>query len=114
MNPGDLVLLWFPFNHSAAQPFKKRPALVLSRVGLGDDEAIVCVMVTGNPHRFRSAGAGDIKLTDWRSCGLAKESTIRSRRVWSAMPADFAGNIGRVKASTLEAVREEVRTLLGV
>lgn len=117
MNPGDLVALWFPFSRQEAgqAQWKKRPVLVLSRLGFGLDEVIVCAMVTSNENRYRSVGPGDVRLQSWSSFGLPKPSVVRCRRIWSAEPRDLAGRqYGRVTPAVLEAVKEEIRVTVGV
>jgi hypothetical protein len=52
--PGEIVLVYYPYSRHESQPDKKRPVLVLSHVGLNEDEAIGLVMITGNEKRFNS------------------------------------------------------------
>lgn len=113
MNPGDIALVWFPFTRDASEPFKKRPVLILSDVGLMDDQAITCVMITSNEQRFKSRGAGDVRVSDFRGCGLPKPSTIRTRRLWTAQSSDLASQVkGHVPPAMLEEVRELIRDTL--
>ncbi|MFI8528244.1 type II toxin-antitoxin system PemK/MazF family toxin [Promicromonospora sukumoe] len=106
VNPGDVVLLPFPLDSEAEEPYKKRPVLVVGAEGRGPDEALVVVMVTGNPHRYARPRPGDVPLSDWQSVGLARESTVRSRRFWSAESAHVVHRIGAVSDATLETVRD--------
>jgi mRNA-degrading endonuclease toxin of MazEF toxin-antitoxin module len=109
LSPGDIVLAWFPFSRHEPEPYKRRPVLVLSHIGLDEDEAIGLVMITGNEERFRSRGAGDVRIDRWADCMLAKESVIRTRRVWTARWRDLAGSVGRLAPlDLLDEVREEV------
>lgn len=113
LTPGDIVLAWYPFSRHEKQPYKKRPVLVLSHVGLDEDEAIGFVMITGSATRFASLGAGDIRIDRWQECKLEKESTIRTRRVWTGRWTDLAGAVGKLEpAALLEQVRDEVRNTL--
>ena len=86
LSPGDIVTAHFPFSRHEAEPYKKRPVLVLSHVGLNEDEAIGLVMITGNQQRFTSHGAGDIRIERWQECRLAKRSVIRTRRLGRQSP----------------------------
>lgn len=115
LSPGDIIMVWFPYSKHEAQPYKKRPVLVLSHIGLNEDEAIGLAMVTGNEKRFASLGAGDIRLERWQDCRLAKRSVIRTRRLWTARWSDVAGRVGSLQpASLLDQVRVEVRNTLAL
>jgi mRNA-degrading endonuclease toxin of MazEF toxin-antitoxin module len=115
LSAGDIVLAWFPFSRHESQPYKKRPVLVLSHVGLNEDEAIGLVMITGNEERYQSRGAGDIRVDQWQQCNLAKNSVIRTRRIWTCRWVDLAGNVGKLTPNgLLDQVRSEVRTALGL
>lgn len=88
---------------------------MLSHVGLLEDEAIGFVMITGNQRRFASRGAGDVRIERWRDCRLAKESVIRTRRVWTGRWSDLAGAVGKLEpGSLLDEVRTEVRNTLAL
>ncbi|NYD87761.1 mRNA-degrading endonuclease toxin of MazEF toxin-antitoxin module [Cellulomonas oligotrophica] len=104
----------FPF--SSAEPsgsqYKRRPALVLNAVGSGADEAIVFVMVTGSAARLASPSASDIPVRDWQAVGLARESVVRTRRIWTGQKRDVVRAIGRFDAATLELVRDMVVDLV--
>jgi mRNA-degrading endonuclease toxin of MazEF toxin-antitoxin module len=109
------VLAWFPFSKHEPEPYKKRPVLVLSHIGLNEDEAIGLVMITGNERRFVSQGAGDIRVDQWQESKLAKHSVIRARRVWTARRQDLAGTVGTLTPLTLlERVQAEVKTALSL
>jgi mRNA-degrading endonuclease toxin of MazEF toxin-antitoxin module len=115
LSPGDIVTVWFPYSRDEREPYKKRPVLVLSHIGLNEDEAVGLVMITGNERRFASQGAGDIRIDLWRECQLPKRSVIRTRRVWTARYLDLAGKVGTLQpASLLDDVRAEVRNTLGL
>jgi mRNA-degrading endonuclease toxin of MazEF toxin-antitoxin module len=115
LTPGDIVLAWFPFSKNETEPYKKRPVLVLSHVGLSEDEAIGLVMITGNEKRFASQGAGDVRIDQWRESKLAKDSVIRARRVWTATRQDLAGSLGKLTPpSLLERVQAEVKIALNL
>lgn len=98
LNPGDIVLAYFPYSRHEPEPYKQRPVLVLSHVGLNEDEAIGLVMITGNEQRFASLGAGDIRIDHWRECRLSKRSVIRTRRVWTARYWDPRGHCRQIGA----------------
>jgi mRNA-degrading endonuclease toxin of MazEF toxin-antitoxin module len=115
LSPGDIVLVYFPYSRHEPEPYKKRPVLVLSHIGLNEDEAIGLVMITSNEQRYASLGAGDIRIDRWQECKLSKRSVIRTRRIWTARYWDLAGKLGRLEpASLLEEVRQEVRYTLAL
>lgn len=111
--PGEIQFVWFPFSRTEAEPYKKRPVLILGVVGTAPDRAVLVAMVTGNQQRFLKPHAGDVALHDWQVLGLTKESVVRTRRIWTAEERDFAGApLGTVKDSVLAAVKAELRGLL--
>lgn len=115
LSAGDIVLAYFPFSKHESKPYKKRPVLVLSHIGINEDEAIALVMITGNEQRFNSQGAGDIRIERWQECKLWKRSVIRTRRVWTARYWDLAGKLGTLQpASLLDEVQAEVRNTLAL
>ncbi|MGH3633654.1 MAG: type II toxin-antitoxin system PemK/MazF family toxin [Mycobacterium sp.] len=115
LSPGDIVLVYFPYSRHEREPYKKRPVLVLSHIGLNEDEAIGLVMITGNEERFTSQGAGDIRIDRWQDCRLAKRSVIRTRRIWTARYWDLAGKVGTLQpTSLLDHVRDAVRNTLAL
>jgi mRNA interferase MazF len=70
-SPGDIVLVRFPFTDLTTT--KKRPALVISPreycESYGD---VVIVALTGRDQKDE-----DLKLTDWSSAGLLKDTWIK-------------------------------------
>lgn len=112
MKPGDVAMVYFPFNKNQAQPYKLRPVLVLAETGAGEDRAILVAMITGNMGRYQNPGAGDARIVDFKSAGLVKESTVRGRRVWTAEDADIEKIVGTVDPAILEAVQAFWRSKL--
>jgi len=113
ITPGEVRLVYFPFSHSEAEPYKKRPVLVLASHGTPPDQAVLVAMITGSAARVARPHPGDIVLTDWQRMRLDKPSVIRTRRIWTAEARDFTGNtLGAVGVDVLEAVKEQVRRTL--
>jgi mRNA-degrading endonuclease toxin of MazEF toxin-antitoxin module len=115
VHPGDLVLVFFPFSYLEEESFKKRPVLVVGATQPGEagDHAVLVAQVTGSPARVESPGQGDIVVTKWRECGLRKPSVIRSRRLWTPEPRDFAGEpFGKLDDDALTEVLQQVRLLI--
>ncbi len=114
MTPGDLRLVWFPFSRNEAEPYKKRPVLVLAATGVTPDRVVLVAMVTSNERRVRRPSPGDVVVTDWQQAGLLLPSVVRSRRLWTAEERDFEGTVlGAVDRPVLDQVRLNVRNLLG-
>ena len=113
MIPGELRLVWFPFSRNEAEPYKRRPVLVLAATGQVPDRAILVAMVTSNARRVLSPSTGDIIVEDWQQAGLRRPSVIRSRRLWTAEERDFDGTVlGAVDSAVLGHVRQHVQELL--
>jgi hypothetical protein len=112
---GDIALLWFPFGSSQSSSFKKRPVLILNKSGTGDDQAVVCTMITGSADRIENPHPGDIAVLDWQAFGLAKESVVRPARFWSAEESDVDKVIGKATPEfPSEALEAEPPTWLVV
>jgi mRNA-degrading endonuclease toxin of MazEF toxin-antitoxin module len=114
VNPGDVVAVMFPFSATQAEPYKRRPVLVVNEIGSPPDQAILCVMITSSERRLRSPRAGDVVISDYQGAGLARPSVIRCRRVWTAESTDVHKHYGAVDAATLAQVRSELAVLLGL
>lgn len=114
MSAGEIILVRFPFSPTEAKPFKQRPVLVLGSRGTGPDEAIFCVMITGNPERFARPRGGDIKIVGWQAAGLDTESVVRSRRMWTAERRDVTKIVGRVEDDVVALALAEVRLILDI
>lgn len=112
MSAGDVALVFFPFSQNESEPFKKRPVLVVADQGTPPDQALLVMMITGNPRRFSHPKASDIPITEWQAAGLDKESVLRTMRLWTAEGRDVDRVLGRVDLGTLEAARAAVRALV--
>ncbi len=112
MTPGDLALATFPFSAHASAPWKRRPVLILSNVGVAPDQAIFVAMVTGNSGRVLQPQPGDLQVKEWQAAGLVKPSVIRTRRLWTAEDRDLVRVLGQVPPELLEQARQAVRDML--
>ena len=73
-NPGDIVLVPFPFTNLART--KKRPALVLQRISSQIfPDLFILAMMTSNLHSEMLKG--DVILATWKEAGLPKPTKIR-------------------------------------
>ncbi|GIH72676.1 MULTISPECIES: type II toxin-antitoxin system PemK/MazF family toxin [Sphaerimonospora] len=113
MIPGEVRLVWFPFSHTEAQPYKKRPVLILAASGLGSNRAILAAMVSSSVKRAARMGPYDVPIADWQSIGLVAPSFVRANRIWTAEDRDFDNRLfGTVKDDVLDKVRQHVLGLL--
>src|SRR5690606_1677928 len=74
---GDVVRVPFPYTDRAAR--QHRPALVVSRGGLGEGGALLWVlMITSAVHR---GWPGDVTVEDHRTAGLPAPSIVRTAKI---------------------------------
>ena len=111
---GQVVTVWFPFSHMEAAPYKRRPVLVLGKIGSGADEAILVTMITSNARRVRSPHADDVPIPDHAACGLPLPSIVRATRIWTAQSRDVASTLGEVPPEVLDEVRTRIQPLFGL
>jgi mRNA interferase MazF len=103
---GDVVRVPFPYTDVDAK--QHRPALVVSRGGIGDRGALLwVVMITSAANR---GWAGDVSLIDgYGDAGLPVASIIRTTKI-ATIEARHADRIGRLSPSTWTLVVAEIRT----
>lgn len=109
---GDVALARFPFSEHEVVTYKLRPVLVLALHGDGVDQAVWLMMITGNARRFLRPSVTDVPLPEWRAMGLAKESVLRTTRVWTAEARDIERVIGAAPHEVTVEARESVRQAL--
>lgn len=113
MTPGEVRLVWFPFSHTEAQPYKKRPVLILAAQGVGPTRTILAAMVSSSVKRAAMMGPYDVAIPDWQRVGLVAPSFIRANRVWTAEDRDFENRLfGSVKDDVLDQVRQHLLSFL--
>jgi mRNA-degrading endonuclease toxin of MazEF toxin-antitoxin module len=114
IQPGDVLLLNFPFSASEDKPFKKRPVLVLGGPsGRGIEEAFLVAMVTGSGDRLANPRDTDVRL-DHIGAGLRMPSVVRANRIWAAESRDVAEVLGKVTLEELEQVQSAFRKAFGL
>jgi len=108
VNPGDLVLVRFPFTDPATT--KKRPALLLGRVARSPRNRLATVaMITSQLES--PALDGDVRLSDWETAGLLHPSLLRLAKV-ATVDEDLVDKpIGRLSKRDLAAARAAFRGL---
>ncbi len=106
MNPGDIVLVRFPFTEVAAD--KKRPALVLAGTIRSPRNRVVTVaMITSQVEALELEG--DVRLVDWKAAGLLHPSLLRLAKVATVDGDLIDKSIGQLSAGDLAAARRAFR-----
>jgi mRNA interferase MazF len=102
---GDVVVLPFPF--SDLSQTKRRPALVVAQAG--GDELLLC-QITSQAIGDRHAVA--LKVTDFQSGSLKKQSNVRPNRIFTADAGIIAYSAGRLHDLRTDEVVEKLVALL--
>ena len=105
-NPGDVVLLSYPFGEGAG--VRKRPALVISSSAFNQETGeVVIAQITSRVSP--PARAGDYNIVDWREAKLLRPALVRARlatlagslvlrRLGSLSVGDYQGALAALKA----------------
>ncbi|MQA91207.1 MAG: type II toxin-antitoxin system PemK/MazF family toxin [Gemmatimonas sp.] len=107
---GDVVRVPFPYTDRDTR--QQRPALVVSRGGLGDGSSLLwVVMITSAANR---RWPGDISLAGgYKAVGLPIPSVVRSTKI-ATIEARYAARIGRLSESLWAKVVSALRRHLGL
>lgn len=100
--PGDVVLITFPFTH--LKKTKKRPALVLLNVGDGD------VLVARITSKITNTNF-DITINEWKKIGLLLSSIVRIHKLGTIEESVIEKKIGVLDRSDWMRVCETVSKL---
>lgn len=106
---GHIVRLPFPFTDRPVQ--QKRPALVVSRGGVGAQQRLIWVaMITSAANRPwpQDVSLGD----DFQAMGLPIASVVRPAKI-AALNGAFAESIGRAPEAVLARVLAEIASIIG-
>lgn len=107
--PGDLVVVPFPFTDTAAT--KRRPALVISSPEFQQaNGCMVLLMITSAKH---SRWAGDVTLRDWKSAGLPQASLARLK-LFTLDNRFVLRKLGILSANDRKAVKESLQRHLAI
>lgn len=105
---GDVVRVPFPYLDRTRR--QHRPALVVSEGGIGQDAALLwVVMITSAANE---PWAGDIAIDDHVGAGLPVPSVIRPVKV-ATIETARAERVGHAPQATIDQVMARVRTVLG-
>jgi len=105
---GDVVRVPFPYTDRNTR--QHRPALVVSNGGIGEDGALLwVVMITSAENR---PWANDVRIPDHGKAGLPAPSVIRPVKI-ATIEASHAERIGQAPAATRKKVMAVVLSLVG-
>ena len=103
---GDVVRVPFPYTDRHTR--QHRPALVVSRGGLGEKRSLIwVVMITSAENR---GWPGDVSLADdYSEAGLPIPSVVRTTKIASveAARADRIGELGRSRWDEVESALKQ-------
>ncbi len=103
MNPGDVVVVRFPFTELATD--KKRPALVLAQTTRSPRNRLDTVaMITSKTEALKIPG--DVLLGEWELAGLLHPSLLRMAKVATIEEDLIDKKIGHLSAADLGAARK--------
>jgi mRNA interferase MazF len=94
-NPGDVVLVNFPF--AGEEQAKRRPALVLLDTG---DADIVVARITSQPRQAEL----DVEITDWHGAGLLLSSITRLHKLATLEKSLIGRTLGKLQPADHQAV----------
>ena len=106
---GDIVRVPFPYTDRATR--QRRPALVVSAGGIGEDQGLLwVVMITSAENR---PWPGDLSFGDaFAEAGLPAPSVIRPCKI-TTIEARYAERLGRLGPSLKVQVEKALRQRLG-
>jgi mRNA interferase MazF len=101
-----------PFPYTDQDTRQHRPALVVSRGGLGEKRSLIwVVMITSAENR---GWPGDVSLAaHYREVGLPIPSVVRSTKI-AVVEAARADRIGKIPSSKWDEVESALRKHLGL
>ncbi len=102
--PGDLVLIAFPF--SSGVEAKRRPALVLLDIG---DADIVVARVTTRHYQTPF----DVALVDWQNASLLAASVVRLHKVATLERALVDRHMGQVSTADRTRIAAILKSTYG-
>jgi mRNA interferase MazF len=96
IQPGEFWVADIPFTTGAVS--KKRPVLVLWLDGF---DVVAAAITTANPR-----SQFDVALSEWKSSGLRRSSTVRLSRLDCLEQSLLIGRIGMISAADATNVRQ--------
>ncbi|MBI1860180.1 MAG: type II toxin-antitoxin system PemK/MazF family toxin [Deltaproteobacteria bacterium] len=108
MNPGDILLLRFPF--TALDTDRKRPSLLLHATRLTEKIQLVTIaMVTSKVDGLKLEG--DVLIEDWKDAGLLHPSLIRLAKLATVERDLVEKKLGKVSDGDLLLIKKSFQKL---
>jgi mRNA interferase MazF len=105
---GDVIRVPFPYTDRDTR--QRRPALVVSKGQVGEEGALLwVVMITSAENRSWN---GDVPIPNHTEAGLPAASVIRPAKI-ATVEARHVEAIGKVMESTRQAVIRHIRAVIG-
>jgi mRNA interferase MazF len=106
---GDVIKVPFPYTDRATRQY--RPALVVSRAGIGSAHGLLWVlMITSAENR---GWAGDVAVGNIAEAGLPAPSVVRTAKIATIETVD-ASKLGRISRPALRRIMSRVGDELGI
>lgn len=102
---GTIVLIEFP--HTDMMGVSRRPALVLYDAG---DQDVLVARITSQEQNTKA----DLKITDWRKCGLLDESYIRLGKLATIEKNFILRKLGYLEANEMIIVKSMMRNIFNL
>ena len=102
--PGDLVLVAFPYAGSAQA--KRRPAVIVLDTG---DADVVVARVTTQQHQTPN----DVAIADWQGAGLLAPSVVRAHKLATIEKALIHRRLGRLPPADRRRLAAVLRQIYG-
>ena len=104
---GDVVRV--PFPYTDRQTRQRRPALVVSSGPVGENGALLwVVMITSAENR---AWPGDVEIRHHLEAGLPAPSVIRTIKI-ATIEKSHAEILGMISKPTLKSVMQQIQTII--
>jgi mRNA interferase MazF len=104
---GDIVRVPFPYTDRETR--QRRPALVVSSGPIGEDDALLwVVMITSAENR---TWPGDVTIPRHLQAGLPAPSVVRTLKI-ATIEKRFAERLGKVSLLTLKTVVQQIQTIV--
>jgi mRNA interferase MazF len=102
--PGDLILVAFPF--SGGGKAKIRPAMII--VDTGDADVLVARVTTQS-----GQAEPDVPIKDWRAAGLLAPSTVRLHKLATLEKSLVHRRLGSVQVADRTAIAANLHRIYG-
>ncbi|OHV76499.1 type II toxin-antitoxin system PemK/MazF family toxin [Rhizobium sp. LCM 4573] len=106
---GDIVRVPFPYTDRDTR--QRRPALVVSKGAIGENAALLwVVMITSAENR---PWPGDVRIPDHLKAGLPAPSVVRPVKI-ATVEAKHVDAVGKVSREVLDEVLRQTNSVIGL